>query len=160
VTVASTAKRIRDSRTATVSAVVVVVLAQLPIWAAFFGGSSVGNGSYLGLVARWIAGAVTWYAYSMVHLTAPIADIRGHPNRRAWGPFETINVYTYISVRQIAIRLFHGVVGFVLAFLGTLVFVSTPPLLVFPVAVMLTTALLMGAHIGVKDPSAETLRYL
>ncbi|MFC7098198.1 hypothetical protein ACFQKD_12880 [Halobaculum marinum] len=123
-------------------------------------GSSVGAGSYLGVVARWVAGAVIWYAYAVVHLTAPIADIRAHPNRHSWGPFETINVYTYISVRQIAIRLFHGVIGFVLAFLGTLVFVSTPPLLVLPVAVMLTTVLLMGAHIGVKDPSAETLRHL
>jgi hypothetical protein len=75
------------------------------------------------------------------------------------GPFQTANVDTSRSVEQIAFRLFHGVVGFVLAVVGTVVFVRTPPLLALPTAVMLTAALLMGAHVGVKPPSEETRRY-
>ncbi|GAB7013083.1 hypothetical protein [Halolamina salina] len=136
-----------------------VLLAQLPIFAVFADIPLVGD-SFLGATVLWVVGALVWSMYTAVLLLAPLADIRDHPDRDSWGPFETLNVYTYVSVRQISIRLLHGVIGFVLAFIGTVLFVATPPLLVLPVVVMMTSVVMMGAHVGVKDPSEETKRRL
>lgn len=152
-------KRIRDSRTATLGAILVVILAQIPIYAVFAGFPVVGD-SFLGAATLWVIGALAWSGYTAILLLAPLADIRGHPNRDSWGPFETLNVYSYVSARQIWIRLLHGVSGCVFALVGTVLFVATPPLLALPTAVILTSVIMMGAHIGVKDPPAETKRQL
>lgn len=152
-------KRIRDSRTANLSAILVVILAQIPIYAVFADIPVVGD-SFLGAAILWVIGALVWSGYTAILLLAPLADIRNHPDRDSWGPFETLNVYSYVSVRQIWIRLLHGVLGCIFALIGTVLFVATPPLLVFPTVVMMTSVIMMGAHIGVKDPSEETKRHL
>lgn len=157
--IASTAQRIRDSGSATVIAIVAVVLAQIPIVAAFTD-IPMGGKSYIDAITRWMLGAGVWTAYTVVHLLAPLAGVRSHPNRESWGPSRTVNVYTYASVRQIWIRLSHGILGFIVCVLGIVVFVSNPPLLVFPVAVMILTVVLMSAHVGIKDPPEETQRHL
>lgn len=155
----STSKRIRDSRTAIFSAVLVVVLAQIPIYAVF-ADIPVAGDSFLGAAMLWLIGALVWSGFTAILLLAPLADIRNHPDRDSWGPFEMLNVYTYVSVRQISIRLLHGVLGCILAFIGTVLFVATPPLLVLPTVVMMTSVIMMGAHIGVQSPSEETKRHL
>ena len=157
--IASTAQRIRDSRPATVSALGIVVLAQVPILAVFGGVRVVGD-SFVGATALWVLGACVWTGNTAVHLLAPLTDVRDHPHRESWGPFETFNVYTDASVRHIWVRLLHGLLGFVVAFFGVVLFVATPLLLVFPVAVVMLATVVMSTHIGTKDPSEGTRRRL
>lgn len=155
----STSKRIRDSRAATLCAVAVVILSQIPTYVIFADIPVVGD-SFPGAAVLWIVGALVWCGYTAVLLLAPLADVRAHPHRDSWGPFETLNVYSYASVRQISIRLVHGVSGWIFAFFGTVLFVATPPLLVLPTVVLMSSTIMMGAHIGVKSPSEETKRHL
>ena len=157
--IVSTAQRIRDSRPATLTALAIVLLAQVPVVAVFSGIPALRD-SLVGASAFWMFGAGVWTVYTVVLLLAPLADVRNHPKRDSWGPFETLNVYTYVSARQIGIRLLHGLLGFMIMLFGVMLFVAKPLLLVFPAAVMVLAVVLMGAHVGTKNPSKEIRRHL
>ena len=158
-TVASTAQRIRNSRRATGAAIGGVLIAQTPVMLWFSRSVSL-QYPFAGVVGTWCLGAIIWLLYSIIYLLAPVAEIRNHPHSESWGKIQKINIYMYLTTRRIGIRVVHGVLGFVVALYGILIFLLLNHwLLILPITVGLLASVIMIPHREIIRPSDDIMMH-
>jgi hypothetical protein len=143
----------------TVGAIGAILIAQVPVML-WFSRSVDLQYPFAGVVGAWCVGATVWMLYTMAHLLAPIADIRSHPQRESWRPIQMINVYVYLATRRSGTRIIYGVLGFVVALYGILIFLLLNQLfLILPITVGLLASVLMIPHRETFRPNDETVAH-